>query len=184
MKRNRIPAILAGAALPLLSGCGIVRYSVLAVAAVIGLAGYAVYKTGEGTVTGVKKFVGKTGEVAADTSKAAGTVIFFNGDFQTEYHYGIRFVWIAASTACRNAMFTDIKGSIDALSGTMTAQTRTGTTITITLKNVEPQLTKLSIRYGVTGNMAESEKINNLISDEINLMRQQAPTPPTAAQEK
>jgi hypothetical protein len=178
MKRNKLYTLLAGAMLPFLSGCGIVKCAVMATAAVLGLAGYAVYKTGEGTVTGVRKFATKTGEVASDTSKAVGTVIFFNGDFQTEHHYGIRFIWIAADTACRNAMFTEIRGSSDALSGTMTAKTRTGTLITITFKNVEPQLTKLSIRYGVTGNMAESEKINNLITNEINLMRQQSLTPP------
>ena len=179
MKRNKLYAILMGAMLPFLTGCGIVRYSVLAVAAVIGIAGYAIYKTGEGAVTGVKKFVGATGEVVTDSSKAVGTVIFFNGDFQTEYHYGIRFVWIAANTACRNAMFTDIKGTVDALSGTMTAKTRTGIEIKIKLKNVNPHLTKLSIRYGVKGSMDESEKINNMIINEINIMRQQVQQPTT-----
>jgi len=174
MKKNKTYIALTGAMLPFLTGCGIVRITVLSVAAVIGLAGYAVYKTGEGAVTGVKKFVSKTGQVASGTSKAAGTILFFKGNFKTEYPYGIRFVWISVNTACSNAMFTDIKGSVDALSGSLTAKTRTGTEIKISLKNVESNLTKASIRYGVKGNMAESEKINNFIVSELKLMQIQA----------
>ena len=163
MKLKNITTFMAGATLPLLSGCGIIRGTFIAVAAAVGLAGYVVYETGDAVVSGTKA-------VASGTTKAVSKVVFFNGNFKTEHPYGIRFVAMGTTTALRNAGFRDIRHSSDALSGEISARTREGTEVKITFKNVEPSLTSVVIRIGNTGNLDQSEKINNMIAHELKLM--------------
>jgi len=152
-------------------GCGIVKTAVVATAAIVGLAGYAVYKTGEAVVVGV----GKAGSAVATGTGAAVSVVFMNGDFKTQYPDRVQTVWTAARRAFEKAMLVKIDGSFDALSGELTAETRDGTKITLKLKSNALQKTDASIRVGITGDMEMSETIHNLILQELS-----APSGPPA----
>ncbi len=169
---NRLKMFVIGALICVLPcGCGIVKTAVVATVAIVGLAGYAVYKTGEAVVVGV----GKAGSAVATGVGAAVSVVFINGDFKTQYPGRLQTVWTAARVAFEKAMFIKIDGSFDALSGELTAETRDGTKITLKLKSSDPQTTQASIRVGVTGDMELSETIHNLILQELS-----APSGPPA----
>ena len=169
---NRLKMLVIGVLICVLPcGCGIVKTAVVATAAIVGLAGYAVYKTGEAVVVGV----GKAGSAVATGAGAAVSVVFINGDFKTQYPDRVQTVWTAARRAFDKAMFVKIDGSFDALSGELTAETRDGTKITLKLKSNDSQTTKASIRVGVTGDMEMSETIHNLILQELS-----APSGPPA----
>ena len=152
-------------------GCGIVKTAVVATAAIVGLAGYAVYKTGEAVVVGV----GKAGSAVATGAGAAVSVVFINGDFKTQYPDRVQTVWTAARVAFEKAMLVKIDGSFDALSGELTAETREGTKIRLNLKSSGSQTTDASIRVGITGDMDMSETIHTLILQELS-----APSGPPA----
>jgi hypothetical protein len=162
LKQKAVPVVLA-LAVSLLTGCMVIGLGV----GVVGLAGYGVYKTGETVVTGV----GKAG-------KATGSVIFFNGDFKTQYDGDVRTVWTASGRAFQKAGFGEIRGSFDALSGGLTAKTREGTEISLKLKSISPQSTEISIRVGVTGNLKVSETVHGLILQELHIATPQ-PQPVT-----
>ena len=147
----------------LTSGCRIITAGVVTVAAVVGLAGYAVYKTGDVAVTGVGKAAKATGSAVSSGSKSMATVIFYNGEFQTEYAQDLRAAGAAANRALRMANFTHVRGSFDALSGELTAQTQDGKDIVIKMKSTAPQSTEARIRVGVTGDMQAAEFIHGLI---------------------
>ena len=147
----------------LLSGCGIIKFGVVATVGIVGLAGYAVYKTGETVVVGV----GKAGGAVATGVGAAVSVVFINGDFKTQYYGDVETVWKASRQAFQKAWFGKIEGSFDALTGTLTATTRDGKEIKLKLKNIDAQTTKAQIRIGVTGDMEMSETIHNLILQEL-----------------
>ena len=169
---NRLKMLVIGVLICVLPcGCGIVKTAVVATAAIVGLAGYAVYKTGEAVVVGV----GKAGSAVATGAGAAVSVVFINGDFKTQYPDRVQTVWTAARRAFEKAMFVKIDGSFDALSGELTAETRDGTKITLKLKSNASQKTDASIRVGVTGDMEMSETIHNLILQELS-----APSGPPA----
>ncbi len=169
---NRLKMFVIGALICVLPcGCGIVKTAVVATVAIVGLAGYAVYKTGEAVVVGV----GKAGSAVATGAGAAVSIVFINGDFKTQYPDRVQTVWTAARVAFEKAMFVKIDGSFDALSGELTAETRDGTKITLKLTSSDPQTTKASIRVGVTGDMEMSETIHNLILQELS-----APSGPPA----
>lgn len=170
MKLRNLKAAALGASLPFLAGCNLIRFSVVTVAAAIGLIGYVVYKTGDAAVTGVKNVATATGNAASSTGKAVGKVIFFNGNFKTEHPYGIHYVARGTATALFNGGFKIVNNSVDALNGKITAKTRNGTEIKIYLKNITQTCTSVTIRFGVTGNLEESEKINNMIIREMELM--------------
>ncbi len=152
----------------LLSGCQIIGAGLVAVAGVVGFAGYAVYKTGEAVVTGV----GKAGSAVATGATAAVSVIFFNGDFKTRYQGDVQTVWSASRRAFERALLSEISGSFDALSGELTARTREATEVRLRLKTLDAQSTEASIRVGVTGDMRMSETIHNLILQELSAPRQ------------
>lgn len=174
MKLKNLKAFILGAPLPFLAGCGLVRATIITAAAAVGLVGYVVYETGDAAVTGIKNVATATGDATSSTGKAVGKVIFFNGKFKTEHPYGIRYVAMGATTAMHNAGFREVKNSTDGLSGRITAKTREETEITIDLKNIKPDRTSVIIRFGVAGNLEESEKINNMITSEMDLMYKNA----------
>jgi hypothetical protein len=147
----------------LLSGCGIIKFGVVATVGIVGFAGYAVYKTGEAVVVGA----GKAGGAVATGVGAAVSVVFINGDFKTQYHGDVETVWKASRHAFQKAWFGTIEGSFDALTGTLTANTREGKEIKLKLKNIDAQTTEAQIRIGVTGDMEMSETIHNLILQEL-----------------
>ncbi len=156
-KRKVVPVVLV-LVVSLLTGCQILALGVAATLAAVGLAGYTVYKTGDAVVTGV----GKAG-------KATGSIVFFNGDFKTQYDGDVRTVWAASGRAFQKAGFGGPRGSFDALSGGLTAKTREGTEISLKLKSINPQSTEISIRVGVTGNLKVSETIHGLILQELKI---------------
>jgi len=161
-------------------GCGIVKTAVVATVAVVGFAGYAVYKTGEAVVVGV----GKAGSVVATGAGAAVSVVFINGDFKTQYPDRVQTVWTAARGAFEKAMLVKIDGSFDALSGELTAETREGTKITLKLKSNTLQTTEASIRVGMTGDMEMSETIHTLILQELSAPSMPPALPRTAQEIK
>jgi len=163
MSSNKLTTAWVIALAGLTSGCRVITVGVVTVAAVVGLAGYAVYKTGDVAVTGVGKAAQATGSAVSSGSKSAATVIFSNGEFQTEYAHDIRLAWAAASRALHLANFSDIRGSFDALSGELTAQTRDRKDIVIRFTYTAPQSTAARIRVGVTGDMQAAEHIHGLI---------------------
>ena len=172
MKLKNLKTAVLGTALPFLAGCNIIRLSFVTVAATIGLVGYVVYETGDAAVTGVKHVATATSNAAGSTGKTVGKVIFFNGNFKTEQPYAIRYVAMGTTTALANAGFQKIINSTDALNGKITARTRKNIEISINLKNIKPTRTSVTIRFGVTGDLGESEKINNMITREMDLMYQ------------
>lgn len=159
--------LLAGLS-ALASGCRVVSAGVITVAAAIGIAGYAVYKTGDAAVTGA----GKAGEAVVSGSKAVATVLYVNGDLKVEHPYDVRTVWLAASLALRKAGFSDVKGSFDALSGELAAVTREGAGLSIKFRLSAPRVTELRIRVGVRGDLKTADLVNGLI------MRELPPLPP------
>lgn len=157
----------------LLSGCKLLGFGVAATVGVVAVAGYAVYKTGDAVVTGV----GKAG-------KATASVVFFNGDFKTQYSGNVQTVWAASRLAFLKAGLREVQGSFDALSGGLTANTREGTEIRLKLKNIDPQTTEASIRVGVTGDLKTSEALHGLILQELPASAQPQAMPAPAKEVK
>jgi hypothetical protein len=165
-KRKVMPVVLA-AAVSMLTGCRVLVYSVAITAGAIGLAGYAVYKTGDAAVTGTGKAVKSTGNALSSGTKSATTVIFANGEFKTEYAQDVMTVWEASTRAFQKARFENISGKFDALSGELTARTVNDTEIVVKLKNLGPQSTETRIRIGVQGDLKRAEVIHGLILREL-----------------
>ncbi len=152
------------AGLPVLApGCKVVSAGVLAVAAAVGIAGYAVYKTGDAAVTGV----GKAGEAMVSGTKSVATVLYVNGDLKVEYLHDLRTVWMASGLALRRAGFSDVKGSFDALSGEMAAKTREDVEIALKFRLTDSRATELRIRVGVKGDLKTADLISGLIMREL-----------------
>ena len=160
------PALFVALA-TLLSGCRIIAVGVVSVAAAVGLAGDVVYKTGDVAVTGVGKAARATGDALASGSKAVATVVYADGELTTDCAQDVRTVWVASNLAFRNAKFSDIQGTFDALSGGLTARTLENTGIVLKLKSRGPQATEARIRVGVKGDMNTAELIYGLIQREL-----------------
>jgi hypothetical protein len=151
----------------LMAGCRLLTFTTVAVVSVVGLAGYAVYKTGEVAVTGVGKAAEATGNAFSSGSKPASTVVFRDGEFRTEYAAGIAPVWLASSAALRKADLQNVDGSRDGISGELRAQTWEGTEIKLKVQNLEPDRTEVRIRVGAKGSLKDSEVIHKLIQTEL-----------------
>jgi hypothetical protein len=159
---GRIPFLVVALAV-LVTGCRMIGVGILSAAAAVGLAGYAVYKTGDAVVTGV----GKAGGAIVAGTKSVATVVYADGDLKVEHPADLRTLWAAADRALRQAGFTDVKGSCDALSGDLTATSREQGAITLRLRSVTATATELRIRVGAKGDLKMSELINGLILQEL-----------------
>ena len=177
MRRPCLTPLLLGVATAFVAGCRIVQVSVLAVAAAVGLAGYAVYKTGDAAVTGI----GKAGEAVASGTRSVATVVYVNGDLKVEHPFSVPTVWLAAGLALRKAGFDEVKGTYDALSGGLTARTRERVEITLKMRSVESRATELRIRVGTKGDLKTAELINGLIQRELPAPAAAVPASPTAS---
>jgi len=177
MRRSFLKPFLLAAGAALVAGCRLVQVSVLAVAAAVGLAGYAVYKTGDAAVTGV----GKAGQAVASGTRSVATVVYVNGDLKVEHPFPVPTVWLAAGLALRKAGFDDVKGTYDALSGGLTAKTRERVEIALKMRSVESRATELRIRVGTKGDLKTAELINGLIQRELPAPAAAAPAIPTAS---
>jgi len=152
----------------LLTGCQLLVLGVVGVAATVGLAGYAVYKTGEVAVTGVGKAASATGDAISSSSKSVATVVYTDGDFKTEHPHTVRTLWSAAGYALKKANFCDVKGTYDALSGGLTARTQSNQTdIVLKLKSLGPETTEMTIRVGAKGDLKMAELIHGLVLREL-----------------
>lgn len=172
-------------ALPaLMAGCRVIGAAVIVTVGVVGLAGYAVYKTGEVVVTGVGAGVGAVGAgvVAAGaavggaltpdskpeteaTAKPVSTVVLTDNEFKTDYLASFDRTWKAANATFQKAGFKDIAGEAD--SGVLTAQAWEGTGITVKLKSLEPLLTEARIRVGSKGNIKTAETVHKWMLAEL-----------------
>jgi hypothetical protein len=151
----------------LISGCRLVGAAGLVAVGVTGVAGYTVYKTGDLAVTGVRTVTSATGSALSSGVKSVATVVYRNGDFETQCPGSVAQVWDAASAAFKKANFQNLDGSCDALSGEVRAQTRDGVDVRMRLKNVGPQMTEVAIRVGVKGDLQASETIYKLVQGEL-----------------
>ncbi len=177
--RNRVwkaPGIVAAASI--LVGCRVLGTAVIVTVGVVGLAGYAVYKTGETVVTGVGKGVGAVGagigaagaavgSALTPDSKPVSTVVLTDNEFKTEYGASLDRVWKAANDAFKKSGFQGITGEREADSGVLTAQIPDGAGVTVKLKSPEPLLTEVRIRVGSTGNLKTAETVHKWILAEL-----------------
>lgn|SRR5262245_15658934 len=150
-----------------LAGCGLIAGTAAVAVGTVGVAGYTVYAVGDAAVTGVGRAAVAGGDAVVSGSKSAATVVFRDGEFETDYPAGVEEVWNAANTAFKKASFREIRGDRDALSGELKAETRDGTDIALELKSLEPGRTEMRIRVGVRGDMQTSETIHKLIQAEL-----------------
>lgn len=166
----------------LLAGCRVIGAAVVVTVGVVGLAGYAVYKTGEVVVTGVGTGVvavgtgiGAAGAAVGSaltpdskpepTAKPVTTVVYTDNEVKVEYLASVERTWKAANAAFQKSGFQSIVG--DASSGVLTAQAWEGTDIKVNLENVEPLLTVVRIRVGTTGNIKTAETVHKWIRAEL-----------------
>jgi len=166
IKLKATPIVLA-TAVSLLTGCRAIGPGAALAVGAVGLTGYAVYKTGDAAVTGVGTVAKATGDALSSGTKSAATVIFFAGEFKTEYAQDIKTVWTATRMALIKAKFVDVRGTFDALSGELTAKTGNDTEIVVKLKGLGPQSSEARIRIGVQGDLKKAEMIHELILREF-----------------
>jgi len=165
MNGSRCVALLSVTGL--LAGCSVVAGTAAVAVGTAGMAGYTVYAVGDAAVTGVGLATRAGGNALASGSKSALTVVFRDGEFETEYPASVPSVWSAAESAFRKAGFQEISGNRDALSGELEAETRDGTDISLELKSLEPERTEIRIRVGVRGDLQTSETVHKLIEAEL-----------------
>jgi hypothetical protein len=151
----------------LMTGCRVIGTAGCCVFGAVGLAGYAVYKTGEVAVTGVGNAAKATGNALSSGTKSVATVVYYDNELKTECPASVPLVWDAANRAFKNAGFLDIAGDRDGLSGVVTAKTWDRTDLTLKLKSLGPQSTELRVRVGVKGDMETAETVFMLIKSEL-----------------
>lgn len=161
----------------LLGGCRLIGFCVYTVAATVGLAGYAVYKTGDAAVTGV----GKAGKAVASGSTSAATVAFADGELRTRYAGDVKTVWEGARRAVQKAGFYDIRGTCDALSGEVLATTPEREEIAIRLRAAGADATEARIRVGSKGDMKAAEVVSSLVLGALSAGTPAAPAGATSA---
>ncbi len=141
---------------------------------VVGLAGYAVYKTGEVVVTGVGVVgsgVAAAGMAAADAltpdSKPVKTVVFAGNEVRTEYDSDFESTWKAANGAFQKSGFQAITGKRHVESGTLAAQAWEGEEIHLAMRSLDDRTTEVRIRIGSQGNLRASERVHTWIHSEL-----------------
>jgi hypothetical protein len=151
----------------LAAGCRIIKTAGCLTLGVVGLAGYAVYKTGEVAVTGVGKAAKATGSAMSSSSKPVSTVVYRGNEFKTEYPAGFTRVWVASGEAFKKARFQDMDGSSDGRSGCLTARTWDKVEITLKIKGLGMDNTEVRIQVGSEGDLKTSEVLHQLIQNEL-----------------
>lgn len=115
---------------------------------------------------------------------AAGTVAYTQGDLEAEENQNIDQVYAATRKAADDLKLHVItgEGGKDALSAKLVARDAADKEITIKLKTVAQDVTKVSIRVGTFGSQTKQRLIYNKIQDNLKAMSPQpAQTPPNAA---
>ena len=114
---------------------------------------------------------------------AAGTVAYMEGDLETEVHHNIEQTYTATQKAADELKLHVITGDggKDALSATVVARDAADKRVTIKLKTVTQDITKLSVRVGTFGDQTKQRLIYDKIRDSLNaLYPQLAQAPPNA----
>lgn len=164
----------------LLPACQAIAAIFVGSAAVVGAAGYGVYKTGEYAVTGVGTAAKATGSAISSGTKSAVSVVFVNGDFERECAGDVPTVWEASRRAFQRAGFSGTDGNYDALTGKLTAKTRDDTDLKLELERIDGKGTLMRIRVGVAGDLKTSELIHGMIVKELPASPLSAAPPPLA----
>ena len=110
--------------------------------------------------------------VLAVGAGAAGTVAYVKGDLETEVHYGLDQVYTATKTAADDLKLHVItgEGGKDALSAVITARDAADKHVSIKLKSVTQDVTKVSIRIGTFGDQTKQRLIFDKIRDNLETM--------------
>ncbi len=117
---------------------------------------------------------------------AAGTVAYAEGDLEAEENQNIDRVYAATKKAAEDLKLYVItgEGGKDALSAKIVARDAADKEITIKLKTVAQDVTKVSIRVGTFGSQTKQRLIYNKIRDNLKAMSPQpaqaSPTAPVA----
>jgi hypothetical protein len=125
--------------------------------------------------------------VLAVGAGAAGAVAYAKGDLETEVHYGIDHVYAATKKAADDLKLHVItsEGGKDALSAALTARDAADKRVSIKLKTVTQDVTKMSIRIGTFGDQTKQRLICDKIRDNLKAMcPQPAQTPPATPSEQ
>lgn len=135
-----------------------------------GLAGYAVYKSGEAVVStagsvgsSVASGVGSVGSsTKATVQNKRHTVVVSRGTFKAKTGHAVAALYPAARTVLEEAGFKDVFGKQDSLAGAVRAKTAFDDDVIVTFKLLEKDLTAVEIRIG-DGNLQQSEYIYDQI---------------------
>jgi len=122
--------------------------------------------------------------VLAAGAGAAGTVAYVKGDFDAEVQHSIDETYAAAHKATEELKLHIITGDggKDALSATIVARDAADKRVTIKLKTVTDDVTKLSIRVGTFGDKTKQRLIYDKIRDNLKAVSPQtAQASPVAA---
>jgi len=100
---------------------------------------------------------------------AAGTMAYAKGDLEAEEHQNIDQVYTAARKAAEDLGLHVIRGEggRDALSATLVARDAGDKRVTVKLKTVAQDVTKLSIRVGTFGDDTKQRLIYNSIRENL-----------------
>ncbi len=101
---------------------------------------------------------------------AAGTVAYARGDLEVVESYSLDKVYEATETALDELELNVISKSKDALTATINARDAQDQKVTITLKKIAEQTTKISVRIGTFGDETKSRLIYQKIN--YNLLKQ------------
>lgn len=121
--------------------------------------------------------------VLAAGAGAAGTVAYVKGDFEAELQHNIDETYAATQKATEELKLHVITGDggKDALSATIVARDAADKRVTIKLKTVTDDITKLSIRVGTFGDKTKQRLIYDKIRDNLKAMSPQPAQAVTAA---
>lgn len=98
---------------------------------------------------------------------AAGSVAYVKGDLEAVLEEDVTQVYEASLKALEELEIAATKKDKDALGAVIISRTAQDKKITIKLKATENDLTKLSIRVGVFGNRAQSQRIYDEIKNNL-----------------
>lgn len=115
---------------------------------------------------------------------AAGTVAYAEGDFEAEENWNIDQVYAAAKKAAEDLKLHVIssEGGKDELSASLVARDAADKRVSIKLKTMTQDVTKISIRIGTFGSQTKQRLIYSKIRENLRTMfPQPAQTPPSAS---
>ncbi|MHC4743316.1 MAG: DUF3568 family protein [Planctomycetota bacterium] len=98
---------------------------------------------------------------------AAGTVAYVKGDLEVMEDKNLDTVYVASKKALKDLELSPIQDNKDKIGATLVSRDSQDKKITIKLKAVSDESTKISIRYGTFGSEAKSTMIYNKIKEKL-----------------